>query len=71
MAKKYDYRVEQDKSGWTAEIVRRASSKKTVVSKRQDGFATESHAQAWGQSELKSFLEGQDKRNKRRALNRK
>ena len=70
-SKKYDYRVVQDKSGWTAEIVRRASSKKTVVSKSQGGFTTESDAQEWGQNELKSFLENQDKRNKRRARQRK
>ncbi len=70
-SKKYDYRVVQDKSGWTAEIIRRASSKKTVVSKSQSGFTTESDAQEWGQNELKSFLESQEKRNKRRALQRK
>ena len=69
--KKFDYRVVQDKSGWSAEIVRRASSKKMVVSKSQSGFSTESNAQEWGQKELKLFLENLDKRNKRRALQRK
>ncbi len=72
--KKYDYRVVENSGSsgsWTAEIVRRASSKKTVVSKSHDGFATESEAQACRQNELKSFLEGQEKRNKRRALHRK
>lgn len=69
--KKYDYRVVENKGTWSAEIIRRASSKKTVVSKSQDGFATESEAQTWGKDELKLFLESQDKRNKRRALQRK
>lgn len=64
-SKKYDYRVTQDKKTWTAEIIRRASSKKSVVSKSQDGFATEAEAKAWGEAELKSFLENLVKRNKR------
>ena len=70
-SKKFDYRLVQDKSGWSAEIIRRASSKKIVVSKRQGGFATEIDAQQWGENELKTFLENLDQRNKRRALQRK
>lgn len=54
--KKYDYRVVQHDGCWKAEITRRASAKKTVVTKSQDGFATEADAQAWAQSELKSLL---------------
>ena len=42
-----------------------------VVSKQQDGFATEADAQAWGETELKSFLHQLEQRNKRRALLRK
>jgi len=63
--KKYDYRVTQGKTGWTAEIIRRVTSKKTNVSKSQDGFSTEAEARAWGETELKSFLESLTKRNKR------
>jgi len=63
--KKYDFRAVQNKSDWTAEITRRASSKKTIVSKSQDGFATEAEAKAWGETELASFLENLTKRNKR------
>jgi len=63
--KKYDYRVVQNKSDWTVEITRRATSKKTVVSKTQDGFSTEAEAKAWGEKELVAFLENLTKRNKR------
>jgi hypothetical protein len=63
--KKYDYRVVQNGKTWTAEITRRATSKKTVISKSQDGFASEAEAKAWGEEELKSFLENLGKRNKR------
>ncbi len=68
---KYDFRTVEKNGSWRTEIVRRASSKKSVVSKSQEGFATESDANAWGESELKSFLERQTKRNKRHALQRK
>lgn len=55
-SKKYDYLVKQDDTGWNTEILRRASSKKTVVSKCQGGFVTEADAHAWGQNEIKLFL---------------
>ncbi len=64
--KKFDYRVVQDGSLWATEIVRRITSKKTTVSKRQGEFTTEAEAQAWGEQELKSFLLNLKKRNKRR-----
>lgn len=69
--KKYDYRVVQEQSGWAAEIVRRATASKTVVSKRQGGFATESEADAWGQGELQVFSQNLNARNKLRAGKRK
>jgi len=65
--KKYEYRLVQDNTSWTAEIVRRITSKKTVVSKSQGGFTSESDAQEWGQKELKSFLQNLTERNKRRS----
>ena len=64
-AKKYDCRVAQDDAGWTAEITRRVTSKRTMVSKSQDGFATESEAKAWGEEALASFLKNLEERNKR------
>ncbi len=69
-AKKYDYRTVQGNTDWTAEITRRATSKKTVVSKSQGGFATESEAKEWGEQALKSFLESLGERNKRRSSQR-
>ena len=63
--KKYDCRITQTGSSWNAEIIRRVTSKKTTVSKSQDGFATEAEARAWGEKELKSFLDKLIDRNKR------
>lgn len=64
---KYAYRAVQKETTWTAEITRRASSKKTVVSKYQDGFKTETEAKEWGQTELKDFLQYLISRNTRRS----
>ena len=69
-AKKYDYRIVQGDTDWSAEITRRASSKKTVVSKSQGGFASESEAKKWGEQALESFLESLAERNKRRSSQR-
>ncbi|MBW1821413.1 MAG: DUF3622 domain-containing protein [Deltaproteobacteria bacterium] len=65
--KKYDIQLVRDKNSWTAEITRKITSRKTAVSKRQEGFPTETEAQEWGEKELKSFLESQNARNKRRS----
>lgn len=64
--KKYDYRVVQDDTSWTAEIVRQVTSRRTVVSKSQKGFSSEAEAQAWGEKELKGFLQNLAERNQRR-----
>ena len=53
---KYDFQVTQDNSSWSAQIIRRVTSKKTVVSKSQDGFPSEADAEEWGQKELENFL---------------
>jgi len=55
-SKKYDYLVAQDDTGWTTEIIRRVTSRTSVISKSQRGFATEAEAQAWGQKEVEAFL---------------
>ncbi len=62
-AKKYEIRVVQNDSKWSAEIVRRVTSKKTTVSKAQDGFASEAEAKTWGDTELKVFLKKLKERN--------
>jgi hypothetical protein len=69
--KKYDYRLIEDGKTWRTEITRRVSSKRTTVSKSQEGFATEDEAKKWGEEELKVFLKMLDEQNKRRAEQRK
>ncbi|MDO8335086.1 MAG: DUF3622 domain-containing protein [Nitrosomonas sp.] len=66
--KKYDFRIKQMDAFWTVEIIRKATSKKTIVSKRQSGFTSEAEAQEWGQKELKAFLQNLHEQNKRRSL---
>lgn len=66
-SKKYSFQIKQDRSSWSAKIIRRVSSQKTVVSKRQGGFDSEAEAQAWGEKELTTFLENLSARNKRRS----
>jgi len=68
--KKYDYRVVTDDTGWRAEVIRQVTSKQTMVSKSQDGFASETDAQAWAQQALQSFAENLSERNKRRSEKR-
>jgi len=64
--KKYDFNLVLVDGSWTAEIVRKITSKKTVVSKSQAGFASEAEAQVWAEAELKGFLQNQIDRNNRR-----
>lgn len=54
--KKFDYRVTQAEGSWRAELTRRATARKTVVSKAQDGFSTEAEATTWAETELKALL---------------
>jgi len=54
-SKQYEIRIVQDDTGWIAEIIRRVTTKKTVVTKSQGEFTTESDAQAWGQGEVKAL----------------
>ena len=64
-SRKYDILVTQTEAGWSGEIVRRASAKKSVVSKTQDGFTTEAEAQAWADAQMVVFL-ALNERNKRK-----
>jgi len=70
-SKKYDYRVTQDSTGWTTQIMRRVSSKKTIISKSQSGFASEAEAQAWGQNEVKTFLQNLNLAEQKKRRDRK
>ena len=64
-SKKFIYRVTQNGTQWSTEIVRRKTAKETVVSKKQSGFPSEAEAQAWGETELVSFLKNLKARNQR------
>ncbi|MGH1432211.1 MAG: DUF3622 domain-containing protein [Neptuniibacter sp.] len=68
--KKYSSRVTENAGVWNAEILRQASNKKVVVSKRQDNFASEDEAKSWADKELEQFLQQQVERNKRKAEKR-
>ena len=64
---KFDYRVIEKRHGWVAEIMRQATSRRQVVSKRQLGFETEAEAIKWAEKELKEFAKTQVSRNKRKS----
>jgi hypothetical protein len=68
--KKYSIEISKEKSKWKAAIVRRASAKKNIVSKTQDGFKTKKEAAAWAEEQLALFLTKQGEQNKRRAEKR-
>ena len=55
--KKFDYRISESDGNWRAEITRRASARKIVTSKAQDGFASEAEATQWTEAELKIILD--------------
>lgn len=65
-SKKYGLRVTQVENTWKTEITRRMTATKTIVSKSQDGFATEAEAISWGEQALQGFLSKQADRNKRK-----
>lgn len=69
-SKKYTVLITQNKDSWNADIVRRASAKKTIVSKTQAGFKTEAEATQWAKKELLTFTQKQSALNKRHAEKR-
>ena len=66
---KFNYRLVQNDKSWSAEIIRKMTAKKVVVTLKKDGFATEKEADTWGKSELESFVTTLNER--RRLLNEK
>ncbi|MGF1713351.1 DUF3622 domain-containing protein [Photobacterium chitinilyticum] len=68
--KKFDYRVVEKRNGWAAEIIRQISARRTTISKREMGFATEAEATEWAEKTLAEFVQNQIERNKRKALQR-
>jgi hypothetical protein len=70
MAKKYDIITRPDDAGWTAEVVRRKTSRGTTIERSQSGFASRDEALAWGQVNLDSYLATRAVRTKARKRQR-
>jgi len=64
--KKFDIVLIEEGASWTAQITRRVTARKTIVSKAQDGFASESDAQTWADEQLEVFVKTIAQRNQRR-----
>ena len=69
-SKKFDFRIIQVDTTWKAEITRRMTARKTIVSKRKKGFATEADATAWAEKELAGYIEKLAAKNKRHSEER-
>ncbi len=69
-SKKYTTNITKTNNSWSAEIIRRASAKKNIVSKAQAGFKTKTEATQWAEKELLSFSQKQSALNKRHAEKR-
>ena len=70
-SKKYDFTVEQNDAQWVAKITRKITSKKTAVTKEQDGFSTEQEAITWAEAALVELTETLKKSNQRHGAQRK
>ncbi|NOH97706.1 DUF3622 domain-containing protein [Vibrio sp. 99-70-13A1] len=70
-SKKFDIRLSEKRTGWTAEITRQVTSRSTTVSKRENGFETEELAKEWAEKELAGFIKNQADRNERKSEQRK
>jgi len=69
--KKFDFQVVEKRNGWSAEIIRQVSARRTTVSKREMGFETEALAIEWAEKELAEFVKHQAERNLRKGEQRK
>lgn len=70
-SKKYQIKIEQRDADWTAQITRRVSAKKAVVTKKQDGFASEAEAMEWAEAALTEFTATLSSSNQRHGQQRK
>lgn len=68
--KKFDFRIKENGEQWDAEITRRVSARRTSVSKRKKGFASEALATEWAKEQLVGFLENLQAGNKRKSEKR-
>ena len=62
-SKKYQSEILQDGDNWLARITRQVTSRKSIVSKQQDGFKSEAQAQAWVEENLAEFISTQKNAN--------
>ena len=69
-SKKYQSVIVQDGKVWLAKIERQVTSKKTLVSKQQGGFASEQEAADWASETLSEFMAKQNSSNLRHAKQR-
>ncbi|PMH41134.1 hypothetical protein BCU68_05480 [Vibrio sp. 10N.286.49.B3] len=69
--KKFDIRITEKRTGWTAEITRQVTSRRVTVSKREMGFETEALAMEWAEKELAGFIASQVERNERKGEQRR
>ncbi|MBL4672833.1 MAG: DUF3622 domain-containing protein [Arenicella sp.] len=70
-SKKYQSEVLQDGDSWTARITRQITSRKSHVSKQQEGLASEAEANAWVETNMAEFINTQKSANSRQGGNRK
>jgi hypothetical protein len=54
--KKYDFTVAPSFEGFSAQVIRRKTSRGVTVEKSQDGFPTKDDAKAWGTQALSDYL---------------
>lgn len=67
---KFDFRIKENGEQWDAEITRRVSARRTSVSKRKKGFASEALATEWAKEQLVGFLANLQEGNKRKSEKR-
>ena len=70
-SKKYQSDVVQDGAQWTARITRQITSRKSIISKQQEGFSNEAEAVAWAETNLTDFISTQKNANSRQGSSRK
>jgi len=70
-SKKYQSEILQEGDNWTARITRQVTSRKSLISKQQDGFNSEAEASVWAAAALADFISTQKSANTRQTASRK
>ncbi|MDH5301889.1 MAG: DUF3622 domain-containing protein [Gammaproteobacteria bacterium] len=67
-SKKYECVVSEENGSWRADIVRKVSRTKVLVTMSKDGFSDDDDAMDWGKKEISVLLKAQNakERQKRR-----